>query len=865
MKGDKMSINKSLCYLVIFVLLFAMLVNGVLAVSASDSNDIQVTATTSASVKQGNSGYCYVYIDSLEDLSALSVTLYYNSDKIKVESSYVYNTVSCTMYDKAVEESSVQFSYILDGNGEATKTQLFYFRYTVLSDAEVGDAYFDIVVSEAYDSSLNALSVSGSRCSFAIGETVVTKACSIYSSSPVSTSVGEEFELSYRLSTYQIASGSFVINYDPELFEVVNVTNGTFCDGKIVDVNTNLSGAVYVSFVGTEYKNNTNLMTVKFKTLKNTADTSSIKLTVIELFDMEMNPISCSGYTTTAKVIFDETYTEDAPNMSLQTSFDAENDKMLLTVKLDKNSMLGAGDFVLNFDTTCLTYSSVQKGFSPTFFNINNKGVADGILKFSIISLSDITDEQTVLTVTFDVKHACEDKIAEFEINGSGLTDSLTNSILLNFVDASVTITLKHSNAAAIVENKIEATCTEDGSYDSVVYCTVCAAELSREAKTIDKLGHDHSTEWMVDVEPTCTTTGSKSHHCSRCEDKADVTTIPQNGHSYGDWVTEAGATPTSTGLKFRICSICTNKETEVIPQVTKLKFAGASLSLHHNLAINYKVDKALFEGVGYTNPYVIFEMNGVKTKVSKYSASGDFYSFTLYNIAPNQMNDTVYATLYATYDGVEYLSTTIEYSIAEYCYSMLEIYTSDKYAELRTLLVDLLHYGTQAQLYTNYNTSNLVDEKLSDEQLLWGTSEEPTLTNALDTTYETVETPTAKWKGAGITLNDSVCMRFMFTTDSIEGLSVKIKSATNEWIITSDNFIKENGAYYVYFNALNAGQMSEKVYLTIYNGDVAISNTVCYSIESYAYEKQSSTIEHLSDLVKAMMKYGNSAYAYVN
>ena len=57
--------------------------------------------------------------------------------------------------------------------------------------------------------------------------------------------------------------------------------------------------------------------------------------------------------------------------------------------------------------------------------------------------------------------------------------------------------------------------------------------EFSREAKTIDKLGHDYETKWTTDIEPTCTTVGSKSHHCTRCGDKADVTEVPANGHSY--------------------------------------------------------------------------------------------------------------------------------------------------------------------------------------------------------------------------------------------------------------------------------------------------------------------------------------------
>ena len=48
-----------------------------------------------------------------------------------------------------------------------------------------------------------------------------------------------------------------------------------------------------------------------------------------------------------------------------------------------------------------------------------------------------------------------------------------------------------HTPAAAVEENRVEATCTAAGSYDEVVYCSVCKAEISRTQKTIDKLPHD--------------------------------------------------------------------------------------------------------------------------------------------------------------------------------------------------------------------------------------------------------------------------------------------------------------------------------------------------------------------------------------
>ena len=340
---------------------------------------------------------------------------------------------------------------------------------------------------------------------------------------------------------------------------------------------------------------------------------------------------------------------------------------------------------------------------------------------------------------------------------------------------------------------------------------------------------------------------------------------LPKIEHIYGDWSVVTPATPNETGVKHRLCTACGAEETGEIPAVVGLSFKGASLSLHHNLAINYKVDKALFEEVGYTDPYVVFEIGGKKVTVRAYTVEGERYVFRFRNIAPNQMNDTIYATLYATYNGVKYASEVREYSVAEYCYTTLAKYSADAYAELRTLLVDLLHYGAQSQLYTKHQTDNLADANLTEQQLLWGTADDPTLTNSLNTAYRTVEDPLVTWKGASLKLNDSVLMRFKFIAEDIEDLSLKITGETGEWTLTSKDFVSENGVYFVYFSGLNAGQMSEKVYLTMYKNGVAVSNTVCYSIESYAYSKKDSTIQYLSDLVKAMMKYGNAARAYAN
>ncbi len=58
-----------------------------------------------------------------------------------------------------------------------------------------------------------------------------------------------------------------------------------------------------------------------------------------------------------------------------------------------------------------------------------------------------------------------------------------------------------HTEGEAVVENYVAPTETEDGSYDSVVYCTVCGAEISRETITVPATGCEHTYEATLDLD----------------------------------------------------------------------------------------------------------------------------------------------------------------------------------------------------------------------------------------------------------------------------------------------------------------------------------------------------------------------------
>lgn len=93
-----------------------------------------------------------------------------------------------------------------------------------------------------------------------------------------------------------------------------------------------------------------------------------------------------------------------------------------------------------------------------------------------------------------------------------------------------------HTPGEAVRENEIPATCTADGSYDEVTYCTVCSEKYSTEHKTIPAAGH----RWSVKYE------SDKSGHWHICEVCGAVSDIEDH--------VSGGA---ATYAKPELCTVC--------------------------------------------------------------------------------------------------------------------------------------------------------------------------------------------------------------------------------------------------------------------------------------------------------------------
>ena len=145
---------------------------------------------------------------------------------------------------------------------------------------------------------------------------------------------------------------------------------------------------------------------------------------------------------------------------------------------------------------------------------------------------------------------------------GYSTSSGYKNEYGRGYIGAIHGVKCSHVAGKTVQENETASTCTENGSYDEVVYCSKCGVEMSRTTKTVPKLGHDYKA---TITEPTCTKAGFTTHTCSRCGDNYDDTQVAAKGHSWNNGAVTTPATCTTNGVKTYTCNVCSATKTETI------------------------------------------------------------------------------------------------------------------------------------------------------------------------------------------------------------------------------------------------------------------------------------------------------------
>lgn len=163
-------------------------------------------------------------------------------------------------------------------------------------------------------------------------------------------------------------------------------------------------------------------------------------------------------------------------------------------------------------------------------------------------------------------------------------------------IETGVIDALGHPETLTRRENIVDATCTTDGGYDLIVYCSTCNHVISAGHKIVYALGHELSDEWIINSEPTCEKSGSKYQQCTRCAELYNFTELPALGHKFGSWVETQAPTCTNGGIRERVCEICSLVETDLEPMFGH----SASEKVYENVIDPTCEDYGSFEYVVY-------------------------------------------------------------------------------------------------------------------------------------------------------------------------------------------------------------------------------------------------------------------------
>jgi len=190
-----------------------------------------------------------------------------------------------------------------------------------------------------------------------------------------------------------------------------------------------------------------------------------------------------------------------------------------------------------------------------------------------------------------------------------------------------------HDAADAVRENVVPATCENNGSYDLVVYCSVCETELSRTTEVDPQTNH----KAIIDpaVVPTCEGTGlTEGSHCEDCgEVLVAQQIIPALGHTASDWkysatehwkicviescgksIDGSKSTHNYDGWNDTICNDCGYDRSSQYWDVTVENsdanitgsgqyFAGATVTINAGTRNGYEFAGWISEDVSFANP----------------------------------------------------------------------------------------------------------------------------------------------------------------------------------------------------------------------------------------------------------------------
>jgi hypothetical protein len=226
-------------------------------------------------------------------------------------------------------------------------------------------------------------------------------------------------------------------------------------------------------------------------------------------------------------------------------------------------------------------------------------------------------------------------------------------------------------------------------------------------------------------------------------------------------------------------------------------------------------------------------------------------------------MTEELTATLHMFLGEEEFISETDNYCVADYAY--IQLNKTDVSDELKAVCANLLRYGAMAQSFKG--SENVpADAAMTAEQKAYVTDLNTVTVASAAKALGDVENGIA-WAGKALVLDSKVAVKAVFNLENYAGdrealnLRVTYTNAKGEEVtLVIDTMEVYSGEYYAFvIDTLLATEMRSELSMALYEGDVQVSETQIYSVESYCVGKTGA----LADLGKALLAYSDAAKAF--
>ena len=302
------------------------------------------------------------------------------------------------------------------------------------------------------------------------------------------------------------------------------------------------------------------------------------------------------------------------------------------------------------------------------------------------------------------------------------------------------------------------------------------------------------------------------------------------------------------------IAALCLSFAVPVLATEGLFSIAGSNMTLGNELVLNFMINVTDIDDLSDYTALVTHGAETTELPLREYNAK---YHCVSYGVAAKEMADDVVVQIYDANGNA--VSQTYTGSVRSYAAKALaSTATTEK---VKTMVVDMLNYGAAAQQHFKYNTDDLANNILSEEQKLMATGTVSCINGQIkgDNCY-----------GSNLSLEECILLNMffsgmkgkeiasMYATVSFTGYDDVTKNIT----VYGSEFVRYSADIYrVVVDDIVLADAECPVTVTVYNADGTVHGAATDSVESY---NARAAATDTYGLYANIMKFAASAYAYL-